>query len=82
MNREITDFLGAPWAFLIGAAAGLYYSDHYMKTKPSGSKKALIIIGSGLAVHIGWRQIAKKDQRIFVEPLNGSAPIKGVKQTK
>ncbi len=82
MRKEITNFLGAPWAFLIGAAAGLYYSDHYMKSKPSGSKKAMIVIGTGVALHLGWRALAKGDQRVYVEPLNGPAPIKGVKQTK
>ncbi len=76
MKKEITDFLSAPWAFLIGAAAGLYYTDNFMKTQPSGKKKAAIIIGSGLAVHIGWKQIAKKNQKVYVEPINGSSTKK------
>lgn len=76
MKKGITDFLSAPWAFLIGAAAGLYYTDNFMKTQPSGKKKAAIIIGSGLAVHIGWKQFSKSKQKVYVEPVVGSSAKK------
>ena len=80
MNKAITNLLGDPVPFLVGAAIGYYYSEHKMSS-PTTTKKWVAVAGLGLLAHVVYNKVTNKGPAgIYVEP--SGTPIKGVKQTK